>query len=44
LYLEGRYRNWGITVTAAGPSYEDDRYKYNVTDVSAYLSYTYYFP
>ncbi len=43
LYLEGRYRNWGVTVTAAGPVYEDDRYRYNVTDISAYLNYKYYF-
>ena len=44
VYLESRYRNWGITVTAAGPSYEEGGYKYNVTDISAYLSYTYYLP
>ena len=44
LYLEGRYRNWGITITAAGPSYEEGGYKYGVTDISAYLSYTYYLP
>jgi len=43
LYLEGRYRNWGLTVIGAGPSYEDDRYKYSVIDLSVYLGYTYYF-
>ena len=42
-YLEGRYRHAGFTVVAAGPSYEDDKYRYNVNDISAYLSYTYYF-
>ncbi len=43
VYVESRYRNWGVTLVAAGPSYEDDRYRYSVTDISAYLSYTYYF-
>ena len=43
LYVEARYRHFGFTVAAAGPSYEDDRYHYSVTDVSAYVSYTYYF-
>lgn len=43
LYLEGRYRNWGVTLTAAGPSYQDERYRYSVTDIAAYLSYMHYF-
>jgi hypothetical protein len=42
-YLEGRYRHAGFTLVAAGPSYDDDKYQYNVNDISAYLSYTYYF-
>ncbi len=43
LYLEGRYRNWGLTLIAAGPTYQDDRYKYSVLDLAAYFGYTYYF-
>jgi hypothetical protein len=43
LYLETRYRNWGLTVRGAGPQYEDDRYKYGVTDLAVYFSYAYYF-
>jgi hypothetical protein len=43
VYLEARYHNWGLTVAAAGPQYEDDRYKYSVTDLAVYLSYAHYF-
>ncbi len=43
LYLETRYHNWGLTVIGAGPSYEDNRYKYSVIDLSVYLGYTHYF-
>jgi len=43
LLLEARYRNWGLTVTAAGPSYEDERYRYDLTDLSSYVNFTWYF-
>ena len=43
LMLEARYRNWGLTVTAAGPSYEDERYRYDLTDLSSYVNFTWYF-
>lgn len=43
IYLEARYRNWGLTLTGAGPSYEDDRYQYAITAVSLYFSYAHYF-
>jgi hypothetical protein len=43
LYLEARYRYFGLTLTAAGPSYEDDRYRYSVTDIAGHLNFTYYF-
>ena len=43
LYLDARYRHFGFTITAAGPSYEDDRYRYSVTDVSGHVNFTYYF-
>jgi len=43
LYLETRYRNWGLTVLGAGPQYEDERYKYGVTNLAVYFSYAYYF-
>jgi len=43
LMLEARYRNWGLTVTAAGPSYEDEQYRYDLTDLSSYVNFTWYF-
>jgi hypothetical protein len=43
LLLEARYRNWGLTVTAAGPSYEDEQYRYDLTDLSSYVNFTWYF-
>ena len=43
LMLEARYRNWGLTVTAAGPSYEDERYRYDLTDLASYVNFTWYF-
>jgi len=43
IYLEARYRNWGLTVVGAGPSYEDERYRYAITALSVYFSYAHYF-
>lgn len=43
VYLEARYRYVGLTLTAAGPSYEDEKYRYNVNDVAGHLNLTYYF-
>jgi hypothetical protein len=43
LYLEARYRYVGVTLTAAGPSYEDERYRYSVSDIAGHLNVTYYF-
>jgi len=43
LFLEARYRYWGIKVSLAGPSYEDKTYKYSVSDVAVNLGYSYYF-
>lgn len=42
-FLEARYRPWGVNISVAGPSYQDDAYKYNLSDIAYYLSYTYYF-
>jgi len=43
LFLEARYRYWGVKVSLAGPSYEDKTYKYSVSDVAVNLGYSYYF-
>jgi hypothetical protein len=43
LMLEARYRNWGLTFTAAGPSYQDEQYRYDLTDVASYVNFTWYF-
>jgi hypothetical protein len=41
--LEARYRNWGLAFTAAGPSYEDEQYRYDLTDLASYVNFTWYF-
>jgi hypothetical protein len=43
LLLEARYRSWGVTLNAAGPSYEDRQYRYNLTDLSSFINFTVYF-
>lgn len=42
-FLEARYRHWGIKITVAGPSYQDETYLYNLSDIAVNLGYTYYF-
>jgi hypothetical protein len=42
-FLEARYRHWGIKITIAGPSYQDETYLYNLSDIAVNLGYTYYF-
>lgn len=43
VFLEARYRYWGIKVSFAGPTYEDDTYKYSVSDIAVNLGYSFYF-
>ena len=43
IFMEARYRHWGIRISAAGPSFEDDEYKYSVSDIAMNLGYSYYF-
>ena len=43
LLLEARYRNWGLTFTAAGPSFEDEQYRYDLSDLASYVNFTWYF-
>ncbi len=42
-FLEARYRHWGIKISVAGPSYQDETYIYNLSDIAVNLGYTYYF-
>lgn len=42
-FLEARYRFIGLMISGAGPSYQDDTYKYDVRDIAVYLGFTYYF-
>jgi len=42
-FLEARYRHWGIKISIAGPSYQDEKYIYNLSDIAVNLGYTYYF-
>ncbi len=42
-FLEARYRHWGIKVSIAGPNYQDETYKYNLSDIAVNLGYSYYF-
>jgi hypothetical protein len=43
LFLEARYRHWGIIISLAGPSVQNDTYKIQVSDVSVNLGYSFYF-
>ncbi len=43
IFLEARYRHWGVILSLAGPSVENDTYKIQVTDVSVNLGYSFYF-
>ena len=43
-FAEARFRHIGIKISAAGPTFEDDLYKYNVSDIAISLGYQFYFP
>lgn len=42
-FLEGRYRPWVMKISIAGPSYEDDTYKYSVADFTVSVGYSFFF-
>ncbi len=42
-FLEARYRHWGLKFSVAGPSYQDEKYIYNLSDIAVNLGYSYYF-
>lgn len=42
-FLEGRYRSWVMKIGIAGPSYEDDTYKYSVADFTVSVGYSFFF-
>jgi hypothetical protein len=43
IFLEARYRHWGVILSLAGPSVENDTYKIQVSDVSVNMGYSFYF-
>ena len=43
VFAEARIRHIGIRISAAGPTFEDDEYKYNVSNIAFNLGYSYYF-
>ena len=43
VFAEARIRHIGIRISAAGPGFEDDEYKYNVSNIAFNLGYSYYF-
>ena len=43
LFIESRWNHWGIRVSVAGPTIEDDIYKIQVEDVAVNLGYSFVF-
>jgi hypothetical protein len=43
VFLEARYRHFGVIFSVAGPSTDKDSYKIQVTDISLNLGYSFYF-
>jgi hypothetical protein len=43
VFLEARYRHFGVIFSVAGPSADKDSYKIQVTDISLNLGYSFYF-
>ena len=42
-FLEARYRHWGVKLSVAGPTVDNDTHKIQVSDVSVNLGYSFYF-
>ena len=34
IVLEGRWKNWGVLLTAAGPDLQQDGYQFQLSDIS----------
>jgi len=43
IVLEGRWNNWGILVTSAGPDVQLDGYEYQISDIAISFGYRYVF-
>ena len=43
LFIESRWNHWGIRISVAGPTIEDDIYKIQVEDVAVNLGYSFVF-
>ena len=43
LVLEGRWNNWGILLTGAGPDFQQDGYEFQLSDIALNLGYRYAF-
>jgi hypothetical protein len=43
IVLEGRWNNWGILVTSAGPDFQQDGYEYQISDIAISFGYRYVF-
>ena len=43
LVLEGRWKNWGFRLTAAGPSLQQDGYEFQVGDIALSFGYRFVF-
>ena len=42
-FIEARKNNWGLIISAAGPTLQENGYEIEVSDVSANLGYSYFF-
>ena len=43
LFIESRWNHWGISISVAGPTIEDDIYRVQVEDVAVNLGYSFVF-
>ena len=43
LVLEGRWKNWGLLVTVAGPDLQQDGYEFQISDIAVNFGYRYVF-
>lgn len=43
LMLEGHWNHWGLTFQYAGPTYKNDKFQFDVQDISANLGYQFVF-
>ena len=43
LLLEGRWKNWGLLITAAGPNLQQDGYEFQISDLAVNFGYRFLF-